>query len=71
MAFAGIVSPPGDTERGVFAMIGDGSGPVTLLDVAGSYDFAPAWSPDGTKIAFESNADVAGANPDHDRWTAH
>ncbi len=66
VAFAGIVSPTGDTDRGVFTMNADGSGPTTLFDVAGSYDSAPAWSPDGRRIAFESDADVGGANPDHD-----
>ena len=66
VAFAGIVSPTGDTDRGVYTMNADGSGVTALFDVAGAYDSAPAWSPDGTQIAFESNADVAGANPDGD-----
>jgi len=66
IAFAGILSPTGDTDRGVFTMNADGSGLTTLFDVAGTYDSAPAWSPDGTQIAFESDADVAGANPDRD-----
>ncbi len=35
-------------------MDADGSNP-TNLTVDPSTDFSPAWSPDGTKIAFESN----------------
>ena len=66
IAYAGILSPTGDTDRGIFTLNADGSAPTTLYDVPGAYDSAPAWSPDGTKIAFESNADVAGANPEGD-----
>lgn len=66
VAFAGILSPTGDTDRGIFTLNADGSAPATLFDVAGAYDSAPAWSPDGARIAFESNADVGGANPEGD-----
>jgi hypothetical protein len=61
----------GDTDRGIFVVNADGSGLTTLFDVPGAYDSAPAWSPDATRIAFESNADVAGANPEGDMeiWT--
>lgn len=66
IAYAAIVSPTGDTDRGIFTLNVDGSGPTTLFDVPGAYDSAPAWSPDGTRIAFESDADVGGANPERD-----
>ena len=64
--YAAILSPTGDTDRGIFRQNADGGGLATLFDVAGAYDSAPAWSPDGGRIAFESNADVAGANPEGD-----
>jgi dipeptidyl aminopeptidase/acylaminoacyl peptidase len=69
--FTSILSPTGDTDRGIFTENVDGTGLTALFEVPGAFDSAPAWSPDGTRIAFESNADVAGGNPEHDMevWT--
>src|SRR5215212_9247062 len=47
-------APDGDTFD-IYTMNPDGSG-VTQLTTAGS-EFAPAWSPDGSKIAFQSHRD--------------
>jgi len=59
-------SPAGDTDRGIYSLAADGSDLRVLFDVPAAYDSGPAWSSDGTRIAFESNADVAGANPERD-----
>jgi TolB protein len=64
--FATTVSPLGDTDRAIQVMAADGTGLTTLFDVPDAFDSGPAWSPDGTRIAFESNADVAGGNPERD-----
>lgn len=73
LLFATTQSPNEDTDRGVFTSAPDGSGLETVFDVPGAYDSAPAWRADGAKIAFESNADVAGGNPEHDMeiWTVN
>jgi TolB protein len=42
ISFAAIMSPTGDTDRGVFVVNADGSGLTALFDVPGSYDSAPA-----------------------------
>jgi Tol biopolymer transport system component len=51
----------GDFE--IYSMNADGSG-VTQLTNNSASDFQPAWSPDGTKIAFTSNRDPG--DPDCD-----
>jgi TolB protein len=64
--FATTTSPTGDTDRAIQTLNADGTGLRTLFDIVGAYDSAAAWAPDGTRIAFESNADVGGGNPERD-----
>jgi Tol biopolymer transport system component len=64
--FTTTVSLTGDTDRAIQVMDADGTGLTTLFDKPGAFDSAPAWAPDGTRIAFESNANVAGGNPGSD-----
>lgn len=45
------------TDRKIQDAATDGGGARTLRDLPGVYDSAPAYSPDGRRIAFESDAD--------------
>jgi TolB protein len=60
------LSPTGDTERGIFTVDPDTGQPTEVFNTS-FFDSAPAWSPDGTRIAFESDGDPVGANPENDR----
>jgi TolB protein len=66
LLFASVKSATGDTDRGIETQAPTGGPVTTLFDFPGAFDSAPAWSPDGTKIAFESNLDVFDVNPTRD-----
>ena len=55
IAFSSDRDSPGDQD--IFVMMADGSQPRNLTNNRTSSDSNPSWSPDGTKIAFESHHD--------------
>jgi Tol biopolymer transport system component len=64
---AKTMSEPVDTDRGIVTVDPDTKAQTELYDVKGVFDSAPAWAPDGGRIAFESDSDPLGLNPEHDR----
>ena len=52
----GIGTNPGDTSKEIWTMAADGSDPVRLTNNT-VYDVQPAYSPDCTRIAFETLVD--------------
>ena len=62
-----VMSEPADTDRGIFTVDPTTLQTTEVFDLPGVFDSAPAWSPDGRRIAFESDGDPLGLNPEHDR----
>jgi Tol biopolymer transport system component len=65
------MSEPVDTDRGIVTVDPVTLAATPLFDLPGVFDSAPAWSPDGRRIAFESDGDPLGLNPEHDREIAY
>jgi tricorn protease-like protein len=57
IVFASLHAASSRTDRGIYTTDADGSNLTELFDRPGSYDSAPNWSPDGDRIAFESDLD--------------
>jgi TolB protein len=47
----------------IFIMNADGSGVTNITNSRDTFDYAPDWSPDGSKLVFASSSDTGGANP--------
>ena len=60
IAFAGPVICPHNMGNNIWVMSADGSVKTSLINDNGSSDSRPAFSPDGTRIIFESNRDGNG-----------
>ena len=62
IAFQRVLSEGGNPNTEIFVMEADGSNPVNISN-SPEHDTAPAWSPDGTRIAF-SRGDIWVMDPD-------
>ena len=65
--FALTRSEPVDTDRAIAISAPTDPEPTILFDDPGVFDSAPAWSFDGARIAFESDTNRLGTNPEGDR----
>ena len=54
----------GDGDYEIYVMNADGTGQTNLTRESQTEDHGPAWSPDGTKIAFSSEGDIYVMNAD-------
>ncbi|HWM11683.1 MAG TPA: hypothetical protein VNO82_20160 [Solirubrobacteraceae bacterium] len=54
------------TDRGIYTVDPVTLQPTKVFDLPGKFDSAPAWRPDGRRIAFESDGDPVGLNPEGD-----